>query len=72
MLRIVADELKRLKKKVTLTSSNIAMIQALKKSPLLKCTRFGRMVRPSNASYDKHLAESFSCNKITAAFEYIG
>jgi GNAT superfamily N-acetyltransferase len=72
MLRIVADELKRLKKKVTLTSSNIAMIQALKKSPLWKCTRFGRMVRPSNASYDKHLAESFSCNKITAAFEYIG
>ena len=72
MLRVCADELRSRGKKVTLTSSNIAMIQALKKSPLWKCTRIGRMSRPTNASYDKGLAQSFSCNKITAAFEYLG
>jgi GNAT superfamily N-acetyltransferase len=72
MLKVCADELTRRGKKVTLTSSNIAMIQALKKSPLWKCVRIGRMSKPTNASYDKHLAQSFSCNKITAAFEYKG
>jgi ABC-type ATPase with predicted acetyltransferase domain len=72
MLKICADELRRNGKKVKLTSSNIAMIMALKKSKWWKCTRIGRMSKPANASYDKGLAKSFSCNKITAAFEYLG
>jgi GNAT superfamily N-acetyltransferase len=71
MLRVCADELLKRGKRPMLTSSNIAMIMALKKSPLWDCVRFGRNPG-NNATTMKSMRKSNSAGRITAEFEYKG
>lgn len=71
MLKVCADELIRRDKRVLLTSSNMAMIMALKKSPYWDCIRFGRSGK-NNATTMKSMRKSNSSDRITAEFEYKG
>lgn len=60
-------------KRVTICTSNPAMICALKKSPSWKATRCSRESRGSATGLiqNKHIKGSTSCARITASFEYI-
>lgn len=60
--------LKKEGKRVLLTSSNLAMIIALKKNPKWRCVRYGRQT-PINKTTMKSFIATSSRNRITAQFE---
>lgn len=68
MLDTVGKILKDEGKRPTLTSSNYAMIMALKRNPKWKCIRHGRMSK-CNASTMDSFRKTNSSNRITAQFE---
>lgn len=73
MLNWIADMMKQEHKKVTITTSNPAMIQTLKTSPLWRATRCSRASSGSGSGIiqNRNIKGSTSCARITAAFEYI-
>ncbi len=72
MTNYVAQKFKQDGKGVILTTSNIALITSLKKSPLWIATRIGRASSGSGIIQNKYIKGSTSCARITASFEYIG
>lgn len=71
MLNWISDMMKQEHKKVTITTSNPAMIQTLKTSPLWRATRCSRASSGSGIIQNRNIKGSTSCARITAAFEYM-
>lgn len=68
----VADYLKKEGKTPIITTSNIAMIKCLQKSPKWACTRLGRVSRGSKKGKLQNIGikGSISASRLTASFRY--
>ena len=71
MLKVAASQMKHEGYKVTLCSSNVAMIMSMKRNPDWSCIRLGRQCA-WNKSTMPSLRASNSQNRITGNFEYVG
>lgn len=73
VLNYIAQYITQGGRRVTICTSNPAMICTLKKSPLWRATRLSRESSGSvnGLIQNKHIKGSTSCARITASFEYI-
>ena len=75
-MEIVAQIYKDDGKKISILSSNIALILGLQKNPKFICSRYGRIQKKSVKARANDIAGLFSNNmsekRRTATFEYIG
>lgn len=72
MVNYIGEMYKRQNKRMTICTSNPAIIQSLKRSKSWRATRYGRNTAGSERGIiqNKHVKGSTSCARITASFEY--
>ena len=71
LMEVVAQILTDEGKKVSLVTSNAALIYGMKKSARFKLVRVGRIIASKTARYSKEFNNKASIERITATFNYI-